>query len=580
MSESQSQGQGQDQDKAKTWYRGGPVPLPLPAGGLWLLVACYLFIGLFNHSPWKAEDAIGIGIVHQMLTGGGIHWLLPQLAGEPYLADGPLFYALAALCAKLLSPLLQPHEGARLASALCLAATLWLVRAAGREWFRRDEHGAPAASAEGDGAALVLLGLLGLFVHAHEVLAENAALTGMALAWYGFAHARGTAWLRGGLCFGLGLGLMLWSKGPAPALVPLLAALLAPALGSAWRNRRHLRFLAAGFVIALLASLAWYAALRHQGEGMATQWWQSQWHQTTWTLQRGLRQLQLLSWAAWPAWPLAVWAVYDRRWRLKNDAVLPLMAGTLLAIVLFACNRDINEVHAMPLMLVLALLAGAAVPALRRSTASSFAWFGAMTFTTLGALVWLGWIAMITGTPERLARNFSKLEPGFVARLDVSAVIIALVLSLLWLWLLARSERSPHRSTAFWAGGITLLWGLVMSLWLPWIDYGKTYAPVAGSLAAAVKSARPAPGGCIESIGLGEAQRAVFHYYAGVVTQRREAMSPPGTRRQCRMLLVQADARAQPDSRPQPDALEPGWRRIWEGNRPRDRERFRLYVRD
>jgi 4-amino-4-deoxy-L-arabinose transferase-like glycosyltransferase len=203
--------------------------------------------------------------------------------------------------------------------------------------------------------------------------------------------------------------------------------------------------------------------------------------------------------------------------------------------------------------------------------ASGFAWFGAMTFTTLGGLIWLGWIAMMTGVPERLARNFSKLEPGFAASFDVIALAIALALTLLWIALLARSERSLHRSTAYWAGGLALLWGLAMTLWLPWIDYGKSYKPVAASLAAAIKRTGIANGACIESRGLGEAQRAVFHYHGGIVTRRLEA-SP---RSRCHLLLVQADAR-----QPGQDRTGPGWRRVWEGNRPRDRERFRLYVRD
>lgn len=555
------------------WMR---IPLPLPAAGLMLLAAIYVFTGLFGHSPWKTEDAIGIGIAHQMLASpaGPEAWMLPRLAGEIYLDDGPLFYALAALCAKLLSFILAPHDGMRLASALCIAAALWFVRAAGREWFRGREPGAPPAAAEGDGAALILIGTLGLFVHAHEVLAENAALAGAALAWYGLARSRSSA-LRGGLWFGAGLAVALWSKGPAPLLAPLIAALAAPALGAAWRTRAHLRFLAIGLGVAALAALAWYAALRGAGEALPAAWWHRQWAHAALSGERALRQLQLLCWATWPAWPLAAVALRDRRHRLAGDPILPIAAGVLAGLATFAFSRELNEVFAMPLMLPLALAAGAGVPALRRGAASGFAWFGAMTFTVLGGIVWLGWIAMVSGWPEKLARNFSKLEPGFKAGFDAGALAIALVLTLLWLALLWRSERSPHRSAVFWAGGVALLWGLAMTLWLPWIDYGKTYRPVAVSLAAAirnadVKNAMPTHSACIASRGLGEAQRAVFHYYGGIVTRRLE-IHP---RSNCPLLLVQADARRSGDR------TGPGWKRIWEGNRPRDRERFRLYVRD
>jgi hypothetical protein len=42
---------------------------------------------------------------------------------------------------------------------------------------------------------------------------------------------------------------------------------------------------------------------------------------------------------------------------------------------------------------------------------------------------------------------------------------------------------------------------------------------------------------------------------------------------QCPVLLVQA--RPDEDDR----SLSRSWKRIWEGNRPRDKERYRLYVR-
>jgi hypothetical protein len=109
-----------------------------------------------------------------------------------------------------------------------------------------------------------------------------------------------------------------------------------------------------------------------------------------------------------------------------------------------------------------------------------------------------------------------------------------------------------------------------MTLWIDWIDYGRTYRPVA----LALKRALPQGTGCIESRNLGEAQRAAFDYHAGVLTRRAEILRPDihgGGR--CAVLLVQAH----PDDE---DRLRnSGWRRIWEGSRPRDKERYRLYVR-
>ena len=552
------------QRPVSSWLR---VPMPLPMTGMLILATAYCLLGLLPHDPWKTEDAIGIGIVHRMLISGGLGaWLVPQLAGETHLQDGPLYYALAAACAKLLSFAFSPHDGARLASALCIGTALWFVRAAGRKFF----GGTKDSNIEGDGAALVMIGTLGLFVHAHEVLAENGALAGAALAWYGLACARTNA-IRGGLWLGLGIAVALWTKGITPVIPPLAAALTAPALGAAWRTRPHIHFLATGLAMTLLAALVWYGVMRAQDTGLPMAWWKMQcnvFSMPTW--KRVLEQLQLLSWATWPAWPLAAWALLERRHRWRNNPILLVVAALATGLVIFVFAEDVNEIIAMPMMLPLALAAGAGVPALRRGAANALSWFGAMTFTAGATLIWLGWFAMMTGMPQQIALNFAKLEPGHIPRFNGLAFVIAFALTSTWLILVWRSERSLHRSTAFWAAGVTLVWGLVTTLWLPWIDYGKTYGPVATSLANVLKTANRSGALCIASLGLGEAQRAAFDYHAGIVTHRLEINS----RSTCPLLLIQARA-GQTSVADRPGS---GWKRIWEGNRPRDRERFRLYV--
>jgi hypothetical protein len=104
-----------------------------------------------------------------------------------------------------------------------------------------------------------------------------------------------------------------------------------------------------------------------------------------------------------------------------------------------------------------------------------------------------------------------------------------------------------------------------MTLWLSWVDYGKSYRPVALGL----KTALAKNDGCIESRGLGEAQRAALDYHADIVTVRLERRSKPD----CPLLLVQGREGV---SEPVPA----GWAQIWEGGRPHDRERYRLYRRN
>src|SRR5256886_6643055 len=99
------------------------------------LLLAYLLSGLVGHDPWKTEDATGVGIVHQMLEHG--RWIVPYLAGEAYPEQGPFHFWVRALTAKMFGLVLAPHDGARLASGVMMAAMLAFVHLAGRELYGR-----------------------------------------------------------------------------------------------------------------------------------------------------------------------------------------------------------------------------------------------------------------------------------------------------------------------------------------------------------------------------------------------------------------------------------------------------------
>jgi hypothetical protein len=109
---------------------------------------------------------------------------------------------------------------------------------------------------------------------------------------------------------------------------------------------------------------------------------------------------------------------------------------------------------------------------------------------------------------------------------------------------------------------------LVMTLFLPDLNYSKSYASVAQQIAAKLP---PGPA-CIDS-NVGQAQRATLAYYgrlpfAGVAAG------------QCEYVLLQDSVKVKDDKE-----IKNGFRLrdltlVWEGRRPSDRdERFRLYRR-
>lgn len=71
----------------------GSIPLWL----LILLTVAWILPGLIGHDPWKPDEAYSFGIVYHILQTG--NWIVPTLAGEPFMEKPPLFYITAALFA-------------------------------------------------------------------------------------------------------------------------------------------------------------------------------------------------------------------------------------------------------------------------------------------------------------------------------------------------------------------------------------------------------------------------------------------------------------------------------------------------
>src|SRR5687767_567961 len=126
-----------------------------------LLCAAWMLPGLIGHDPWKPDEAHTFGVVYQLLQGGS--WVVPTLAGEPFLDKPPLFHFSAAACAVILSPLLSLHDAARLATGLWMALTFFFTAATAREL-----HGERAGAL----AVLLLLGCFGLVVRSHQLIAD------------------------------------------------------------------------------------------------------------------------------------------------------------------------------------------------------------------------------------------------------------------------------------------------------------------------------------------------------------------------------------------------------------------------
>jgi hypothetical protein len=174
---------------------------------------------------------------------------------------------------------------------------------------------------------------------------------------------------------------------------------------------------------------------------------------------------------------------------------------------------------------------------------------------------------MMTGSPVVIAQKLHEFQPDYIASVNGVLLAAAVLYSLGWLFLAIRVTRPPDFAFVNWTLGVVLVWGLVMTLWLPALNEGSSYRAAFFSL----KKSIPLEYSCIESRGLGESERAMLEYFAGLRTRRIEVFGTGS----CDLLLEQRSGKA-PESSP-----VPAWQKIWEFKHPsiRPKDVFTLYKR-
>jgi len=547
----------------------------LPRVALWLFCAAYVLPGLIGREPWKGNEFTAFA---QMLAlaEGSSSWLTPLVWGQAPDLDALLPYWLGAWAIQIAPSWMSAGLASRLPFALLLGVTLastWY----GAYYLALSPQAQPVAFAFGgeakpkdyartiaDGAVLALIASLGLALLSHEASPILAQLAFVGCAFFGVAalpyHPRYSL-------SALGVGLIGLCLSGAPSFAVLMAVgsgllcLLDRESTSAQTGRRHaLGLLVIGLAVAGLATAldVWHWRLMPLHNDVA-EW-------------RSLGRL--LVWFTWPVWPLAAWTLW--RWRRQwtslhwsRHLVLP-MWFSLLAVVtaLLTVSADRTLLLALP---PLATLAAFALPTLRRSVAAFIDWFTLLFFSGCAFIIWVVWIAMQTGWPAQPAANVARLAPGFVPSFGWIAFIVALAATVAWAWLvLWRVGKHRHalwKSVVLPAGGAALCWLLLLTLWLPLLDFARSYAPWVRQIQTIMAQHSTAPATCMMSYGLDVGQMTAFHYHGGFDIKPLDSAEAP-QHAACEWLLVDNDLR--PDL-PQVARVNE-WKRIQTIRRPSDND--------
>lgn len=536
---------------------------------LLLLIAAWMLPGVIGRDPWKADEAYTFGLVLNIMETGD--HVVPRLAGEPFMQKPPLFFSTAAVLGKVFSPLLDVRSGARLATAFYLGITLLALGFAGRE-----------VNGKGFGwwTPVLFMGSLGLdyFHIAHMLITDVLLVCGFAVALCGLLLTLRLP-VRAGVVTGTGVGMAFMAKGLlGPGLIGV-TMLAMPVLFRAWRTRQFLICLSVAGLAVLPWVLVWPWSLYAQSPALFNEWFfDNNLGRFLGASKLGLSNkigmdnsrcnfFLLLPAITWPAFPLGCWLLWKERGAaLRNPRVqLPLVMLLVITVILTA-SRNGRSLYGLPLTVPASVLGALGIRFLTEKFALGAYRCTLVIFGFAAAAIWVGWCALTTGQPAFVWRKLHAAFPDYERGFHLGGFLAGAALTILWMvWMKAQPKHAPSGTVVNWTAGLSLGYGLVMTLWLPVLESNMSYRHL-----APLRAVLPPSRDCVASSGLGEPQRAMLHYYAGVQTLRVE--EHPGAK--CDWFLMLTDFRV--PQRPVP----PGgpWELVWENVHSR-KELFRLFKR-
>ena len=511
---------------------------------LLLVCAVYVLAGFIGRDAWRNDDVVAVAYMGEIAAGHS-SWLRPTLAGQVTEHPGLLPYWLGAASLKLLSPAVHPDVAVRLpfmamlvlALACTWYGTYYLACAPSaqpvRFAFGGEAKPKDYARALADGGLLALIASLGLAKLGHESTPALAQLACASLLFLGFclrpvrAGPGSAAALTGVLGLTLSgapeLAMLLCAAGAALEWLQVRAQdpdsaqqLQGPGPGG------RALLLVAATACGLLASV-WglWQAPAYPWSAAQLQW---------------SGYAQMLVWFMWPAWPMAIWALWSWRHQALNMGSNRHLAWPALCVAVFSLgalrfdNADTTLLLALP---PLAALAAFSLATMNRQISALVDWFAVLFFSVCGIVIWVVWVAMQTGIPQAPASNVARLLPDFVPRVVGLELLLALAVSAAWAglvhWRSGRHRKAIWKSLVLPAGGATLCWLLLATLWMPLLDFAQSYKPVALEIGKRIPATD-----CVHTAGLDRHEIAALRWYGQI------ELAAPYALQTCPWLLVQA----------------------------------------
>jgi 4-amino-4-deoxy-L-arabinose transferase-like glycosyltransferase len=572
-----------DRDRPTPSRLSAEAAVALPRLSLLALLLAFALPGVFGRDLWP-EDAVAFGRMWTMAHGTLVDWWFPNIAGMSTPQDGPFPFWLGAGAIRAFGGWLGEAAASR------LSTLFWFLAAALSMWgatrrFAQNEAAQPIAPAFGrepeasdyarllaDVAVLLFVSTLGILVTLHVTSADTVSVALVAAALYGLSMTPARP-IGGAALAGVCAAALALSRGPLLAAGFLAGCNLGLLLCGGSGRTRWLTVLVctscALLVAAVWPAVAWWQ-LPHSAGGLAAVWLStlSSTHGLL-TGRDGVWLVRNASWYVWPLWPLAVWALYAWRHHLREAHIAfpaSILAGLVLAL---GGAAPLDEAKLVLTIAPLTVLAAFGFPTLQREREQWVDWFAIAVYTLFIAFVWAYFLALITGTPRAMAASVQRLIPGLTPGNSLAPLVVALAVTGLWLALIIwRMRRRPPvlwRGAFLSAAGMTSLWLIAVTLFLPAANYNRSYRALAEQVGQRVSA-----GECVVAVGVSPAMRAVIAFYGNV------RFASDGSDKACRMAL-------QPQYRRSGATALPGnpggsWDLVWEGQRPvRSDETWQLW---
>ena len=508
----------------------------LPRAVLLVVGIVYILAGLFLRDPWKTDDVTGIATMLNAVNATDLAaWLQPHLNSVNIIEQGPFTSIIGALFIIILKPffaLFTTDTNAAIIAAR-IPNLVWFAITCASVWYgtyllgRRPEPqplklpfgGEPHERDYGrmlaDAALLFTLATIGILWLTHETSIAPALIAFSSLAYYAMARMLDRG-ISGAITLGIALAAVFLTRGWI-SFAPLMAAVLIcfNPRSAFWPKRNYLLI---SLLISLSITATWWIWAENTIPYLSNLW--LVWQKSSFAAPSFInisRAMRDLPWFLWPTWPLAVMAIWQwRKWILAPHILLPISFGFIPFLFIFIQSNS-GELDYSLMTIPSAVLAAFAIPTLRRGLVNLMDWFAVMCFSLAMVSVWLGWFALQTGFPPKISHNINRLISGYEISVSWPALIIAIMGSIAWIilvrWRLIHKPLALWRGTVLSAGGLMITWLLLATLWIPVLDYARSYRQVSAELANVLNEHNST---CLRNLNVTNGQMASFYVFNNI----------------------------------------------------------------